>query len=238
MRRTSAAREGMTLIEIMVVVVIIALAASGIGYSVGALARTSLRSGATRVAAAVRFSYNRAVTHGETVRIAFEVPANTFSIESAHGSVTLAQPRDDSQHGGGEDDDARAGSVDPWAAARARLETPDAPTLGASPFSALTSSSGKVIARYKDVELGRHIHIVKLIVPHEPTPRDQGKGAIHFFPSGYTEHAIIQLSDGTDGVFTVEVKPLTGRCVIHEGAYEPDEFLDNPEDPGVSEVDE
>ena len=79
---------------------------------------------------------------------------------------------------------------------------------------------------------------MKLTVPHEPPPRDQGRGAVHFFPNGYTEHAVLQLSDGTGGTYTVEVRPLTGRCVIHEGEYEPDEFLDDPEDPDVSEVDD
>lgn len=228
----------MTLIEILVVIVIVAFAASGLGYSIGALARTTLRSGATRVAAAVRFAYNRAVTHGETVRIVFDLPANTFSIESAHGSVTLTRGDDDRVHGTDDEGAGNAGSVDPWAAARARIENPDKPSFGASPFGPLTSSSGGTLARYSNVNLGRHIHIVKLIVPHEPTPRDQGQVAIHFFPSGYTEHAILQLSDGSDGMFTVEVRPLTGKCIIHEGEYEPDEFLDDPDDPDVSEVDD
>jgi len=80
------------------------------------------------------------------------------------------------------------------------------------------------------------VHVVRLIVPHEPEPKESGKGAVHFFPSGYTEHAVIHLSDGADGIYSVEVSPLTGRCTIRAEAYEPEAMLDNPEDPGVSEL--
>lgn len=231
------AREGMTLIEIMIVVVIVAFAAAGMGYSVGALARTNLKASATRVAAAARFAYARAVTQGRTVRLAFELPAATFSIQEAEGPVVLSRPDADTPHG--VDEEETGGAVDPWAAARERVEHPDGPALGASPFSAISGSSGKPIKRYQKIELGRHVHIVKLTVPHEPEPREQGLGAVHFFPTGYGEHAVLQLSDGTDdGIYSVEIKPLTGRCIIHKGAYEPDEFLDDPDDPGFSEVDE
>ncbi len=47
----------------------------------------------------------------------------------------------------------------------------------------------------------------------------------------------IQLSDGREGVFSVEVHPLTGRCTIHAGEYEPRELIDDPEQPDFSEVD-
>ena len=225
----------MTLIEIMMVIVIIAFAAAGVGYSVGALARTDLKASATRVASAVRYAYSRAVTHGYPVRISFQMPANSFSIEEARGPISLALGSED-VHGAEAED--TGGAIDPWAAAKARLETPDKPTLGASPFRPIAGDSGKAIKRYAKIELGRRVHIIRLIVPHEPRPKEQGLGAVHFFPTGYGEHAVIHLSDGTDeGIYSVEVKPLTGRCTIRQGAYEPDDLLDDPGDPGVSEVD-
>jgi len=69
----------------------------------------------------------------------------------------------------------------------------------------------------------------KAFTPHEPTPREDGKAFIYFFPGGTTEHAIIQLSDGAEEeelVYTVEVHPLNGRAVVHRFEYEPEYELD------------
>ena len=85
------------------------------------------------------------------------------------------------------------------------------------------------MTRYAKVELGRRVQIVKLIVAHEPVPLESGHGAVHFFPSGMTEHAVIQLSDGSDTVFSVELHPLTGRAHVYAEAYEPKQLLDDPE---------
>ena len=54
----------MTLIEIVVVIVIIAVTASGLSFSFNALAKTNLKGGAGKIAAAARFAYNRAVMIG------------------------------------------------------------------------------------------------------------------------------------------------------------------------------
>lgn len=229
----------MTLIEIMVVIVIMAIAAAGIGFSINAIARTSLRSGAVKFAAAVRYAYNRAVSHGTTVRIVFDLPGKSFSIQEAHGRITLTRADGFRRvHGVSEADLDQGGAVDPWAIARERLEKPLEPVIGGSPFEPLKSVSGEPIRRFAKVELGRHVQIVRLIVPHEPEPKTERQGAIHFFPTGYTEHAVVEFSDGGEGVYSVEVQPLTGRCKVRAEAYEPDELMDDPDDPGASEVDE
>jgi prepilin-type N-terminal cleavage/methylation domain-containing protein len=223
-------QEGMTLIEMIVVVVILAFAASGLSFSLGALTRTQLKSGAAKLASAVSYAYNRAVVQGTTVRIVFELPGNSFSIEEAHGPVALSRVDDERRKNtlekGGE-----VVAVDAWAAARNRISEALRPSFGASPFHAIASDDGKTIARYQKVSLGRRVQLVKLTVPHEPAPLEQGKGAIHFFPAGMTEHAVLQLSDGGDGVYSVEVRPLTGRCRIYAEAYEPKQMLDDPEAP-------
>src|SRR5262249_21378318 len=157
----------MTLIELIVVVVILAFAASGLSFSLGAITRTQLKSSATKLAAAARFAYNRAIIRGTTVRIAFDLPGTSFSIQEANGRVTLARVNDDRRKNTLEQSGQDVVAVDPWAAARNRISEALRPTFGASPFHALSSDNGKAITRYQKVSLGRRVQLVKLIVPHE-----------------------------------------------------------------------
>lgn len=220
----------MTLIEIIMVTVILALALSGVSFSLGALTRTNLKGGAGKLGAAVRYAYNRAITQGTTVRVHFNVPGSSFSIEEAHSGVMVMRARDKKNKKSLGEDGKPPAAVDPWAAAQARISQPDKPSLGASPFSALTTSDGEVLKRYQNVSIGRGVQIIKLIVGHEPEPVTSGEGSVHFFPGGRTERAVIQLGDGRGGVYSVEVHPLTGRVKVHAEPYEPKALLREIED--------
>ncbi len=224
------------MIEILVVAVIIGIGASGLSFSLGALTKANLRGGAGRFAAAARYAYNRAIIKGTTVRLVFDVPGATFSIEEGSGRVTLARVDDERRKEGAEDGEEIV-AADPWAAAQSRIDQALKPNLGASPFAPLSSGDGKTMERYTNIVLGRRVQIVRLIVPHHPAPLEQGKGAIHFFPGGMTEHAVVHFSDGGDSVYSVELHPLTGRSKIRAEAYEPRDFLGDPEHPDTSEVD-
>jgi general secretion pathway protein H len=219
----------MTLLEIIMVTVILALAVSGVSFSVGALTRTNLKGGAGKLGAAMRYAYNRAITHGTLVRVHFSIPGATFSVEEAHSGVMVTRAKDRTDKKNLDEKGKPVDSVDPWEAAQARINHPDKPTVGASPFSALATEDGQVLKRYQNVSLGRGVQIIKLLVPHEPEPVTKGEGSVHFFPGGHTERAVIQLGDGRDGVYSVEVHPLTGRVKIHAEAYEPKSLLDEIE---------
>jgi general secretion pathway protein H len=187
-----------------------------------------------RVGAASRYGYNRSISRGTTVRLVFDLDADTMGFEEAHGRITLARAsselRDRILEDGDEDEDVSG--VDPWEAARARLESTLRPSFGASPFQPIEG------ARYQTRPLGDGVTIERLIVPHEPEPRERGRGSIYFFPGGQTEHAVVWLSDGGDRVFSVEIHPLTARVRVYDHAFEPDELLDEGAEEQVSEVDE
>jgi general secretion pathway protein H len=202
----------------MVVIVIAALAATAASIGLGALTRAQLRSGAMKVAAAARFAYNRAVAQGTTVRVTFDMDEGTMVFEEAHGRITLARTEDPTRERLLDDGNDEA-AVDPWTAARARLEEGFEPSFGASPFAPISGY------RYRAQTLARGVVVTRMYLPHEPEPREEGRGSVHFFPSGETEHAILHLSDGWDRVFSVELHPLTGRARIRDFAYEPEEPL-------------
>lgn len=224
----------MTLIEMMIVVCIVALAATGVSYSLGALTRTHLRSACLRTAAASRFAFNRAIAEGSTVRLAFDLDGSRLTFEEASGSITLARNddsrREEIEHDA-EDETADSAAVDPWEAARARLDDTLRPSFGASPFSTIEGS------RYEPRELASGVRVVRLLTPHEAEPRTDGTGHIYFFPNGQTEHAVVWVADGDDRVFSVEIHPLTGRARVRDFAWEPEELMVEGDD-DASEVTE
>ncbi|MEM9067413.1 MAG: prepilin-type N-terminal cleavage/methylation domain-containing protein [Myxococcota bacterium] len=246
-RRGSRKRtEGMTLIEILIVVALLALMATGIGLGFSALHRTKLRSSALDIVGAARFAYHRAVTRGKTVRIVFDLDAHTIAVEEAHGRITLNASEDREL-----DEDEDNAAVDPWEAARARLDDAYGANLGRAAFEPVKGSNGSPIRRYtphqlpitesRDVgdelsegaeaaaALGQRasVRIARLITPHEMDPREQGRGYIYFFPGGRSEHATVQITDSNgESVYSVEIHPLTGQGRVHNYAYEPEELTD------------
>jgi general secretion pathway protein H len=245
--------RGFTLLEVLVVIVIIGISLSMVGVGAGTLMRSELKSSCNKIISAARYAYNRAVIHGTTVRVSFQLPGETFSMEEAHGQITLARPDDELRFESAEEEGGEhAADVDPWAAAKSRLQDTFKVTLGASAFAPIgggaASGEGEGEdegagqgrgsgSRFANMQLGRGIRIVKLIVPHEPVPRESGTGAVYFFPNGQTEHAVIQMAQRDGRIYSVEIHPLTGRGRVHTEPYEPELLLGDPEDREHSEVD-
>jgi prepilin-type N-terminal cleavage/methylation domain-containing protein len=218
-RLPSRTNRGFTLIEVILVVAIIAVVVTGATFGLGAISRTRLRSSAFRVMSAARFAYNRSLTQGTTTRLRFDLEKNTMAIEETYTPVTLATNEQL------ESDEGQA--VDPWDLARTRLQEPLSPVTPTSPFQPISNQSGKVLDRYSTKPVGDDISVHALITPHESDTRTDGEGSVYFFPGGVTEHAVIQLSDSSDTVYSVEIHPLTGNARIHNFAYEPLNELDD-----------
>lgn len=211
--------RGFTLIEVIVVIAIVAVVVTGATFGLGAITRTRLRSSAFKVMSAARFAYNRSLTQGTTTRLRFDLDKDTMAIEETLTPVTLATTEQL------EDEDGQA--VDPWDLARARLEQPLTPVKPTSPFQPIANQNGKVIERYTAKPVGDAVSVHALITPHETETRTDGEGSVYFFPGGLTEHAVIQLSDASDTVYSIEIHPLTGNARIHNFAYEPLDELDD-----------
>lgn len=212
-------QSGFTLIEVILVVAIIAVVVTGATFGLGAITRTRLRSSSFKVMSAAKFAYNRAITQGTTTRLQFDFDKNTMAVEETETPVTLATDEQlESEEGG---------AIDPWDLARSRIETPLNPPEPRSPFQPISNATGKSLKRYTAQPVGDGISIHALITPHEREKRTDGQGAVYFFPGGLTEQAVIQLSDSSETVYSVEIHPLTGNVKIHNFAYEPIDELDD-----------
>jgi len=221
-RASTKKNRGFTLIEVILVVTIIAVVVTGATFGLGAVTRTRLRSASFRVMSAARFAYNRAITQGTTTRLHFDFEKDTMAVEESDAPVTLATDEQLESDAGG--------AINPWDLARARLEKPLEPPELRSPFQPITNANGVVLKRYVAQPVGDGISVHALITPHELEKRVEGEGSVYFFPGGVTERAVIQLSDSSDTVYSIEIHPLTGNARIHNFAYEPLDDLDDEGD--------
>ena len=204
-----------TLIEVMLVIAVIGLVMMGATTGLGALTRSNLRAASMKVVSASRFAYNRAVTQGNTTRVHFDFERNTMSVQESTGGVLLDR-----------DEEAELDAVDPWAQAKARLETPNDPIQAPSRFGPI-KKEGVQLKKFDPQPIGDGIKVVKIITPRAERTETDLEGAIHFFPGGMTEHTVVHLSDRSEHVFAIEIHPLTGHAEIHNYAYEPEEVLDD-----------
>lgn len=218
----------MTLIEVMLVVAIGAILVTGGAMGLGALTRSNLRASSMTIAAAARFGYHHAVSQGVTVRIALDFDNNTLALEEAHGQILLSNPnaREYDEDAARNDDGAR----DPWLTAQGRLDDSMSANLGRSSFSVISETQvedGEIRREAIDRFYPRAFEgamLYELITPHEREPRRSGKGYIYFFPNGYAEHSVVQLTDGDDLIYSVEIEALTGRATVHPFPFGEDDM--------------
>ncbi|MEM9191094.1 MAG: prepilin-type N-terminal cleavage/methylation domain-containing protein [Myxococcota bacterium] len=230
-RRPRPRVAGVTLIELMVVVVLIAVASVAAIVAFGSLTKRQLRSSSLTVVAASRFAFGRATTTGNTVRIVLDLESNTMALEETEGTVSLSSANDERRQESDEEDTA---AVDPWSAAQSRIEDTFEPTFGATSFETVRGRDNVALDKYKPTRLG--VDIVRVYVPHEPEPVEEGVAAIYFFPSGIAEDAVVHLSDGRDTVYAVRIHPLTGRAEVFNHAFEPDELTEDHFDEEASDL--
>jgi hypothetical protein len=48
---------------------------------------------------------------------------------------------------------------------------------------------------------------------------------VNFFPLGYTEKAVIELSDGEGDTYAVVVHAFTGKIEIRQGRFDAEDFM-------------
>lgn len=80
--------------------------------------------------------------------------------------------------------------------------------------------------RGKPRELAGESGFLRVFSPHEPNAREEGRAYIYFFPKGIAEHAFVQLTDGDERVYTIEIHPLSGKAVLINEEVEPEEDLE------------
>ncbi|MDX2051248.1 MAG: prepilin-type N-terminal cleavage/methylation domain-containing protein [Polyangiaceae bacterium] len=222
--RSRSSERGITLVELLIVISIIALLTGSVMFGSGMLGGSRLRGAAMLVLSASRLAQSRASTIGRPVRLVLDLDHSRIDMQEAVSrQVTRIRGPEDFP-------DEQLGS-ELEGAAQKEAERVTKGDEGKAPVSRFTPSpqfasdlgdeqkgSGKL--------LGKGIVFRQVQVARDPDPRTRGKVAIYFWPGGETERASIQLKqEHSDAGITVHLSALTGRAKLEPG------FQDLPEAP-------
>jgi general secretion pathway protein H len=249
-RGAAGLSPGITLLEILLALALVALILSGAALGISAISSSNLRHSAGRVGAVVSSLSHNAVIKGRPMRLAFDLGSQGFRAEvmaedDDRAPAYLAAGKRQS----GEEPAPEEEAEEPE---EAEAKAPAVPGLTLGITDMLKPPAyGRPKPRWEPVEgaklepLPSGIKFAALYTPQQAEPFTEGVGYIYFWPSGQTEHALIYLSfadapeDDPDQFFSVLVDPMTGRAKVIPGRYElPSDLRDFDQPEEVEEEDE
>jgi general secretion pathway protein H len=214
--RARRPRRGLTLIEIVIAIALIALLSGSLLFGKNMLVGSRMKATATLIVSSVRFGLTRANATGRPTRLVIDFEKKQLSIEEASSSLMLREKGKDPSGGA-----APASSAE----AKARAESErilEGPRAARPAFSKLSGVSGAVEELSAGRPLGDGVEIVQVRTEHDEEPLREGRAYIYFWPGGTTERAVIQLKKAGDKetALSVVLSPLTGRARIEKGAVD------------------
>ena len=215
-RANKRRQRGLTLIEVVIAVALIALLSGSLLFGRNMLVGSRMKSAATLIVSGVRFGLTRANATGRPARLVLDFDKKLVSIEEASSSLMLREKSKDPSAGA-----TPASSAE--AAARAEAERiVEGPRAPRATFSKLSGVSGAIEDLSVGRPLGEGVELVRVRTEHDEEEVREGRAYIYFWPGGTTERAIVQLKKAGDkeAALTVVLSPLTGRAKIEKGAVD------------------
>lgn len=221
--RPRRSTRGVTLVEVLIVVALIAILAGGAIFGSGMLRSSRLRAASTLIASAVRLGLARANNSGHATRLVLDLEHDRVLLEEASGSRMLREK--DAPAAGAE------AATQAEQAAKAEsdriLEGPHAPRAAFKPVAQFSETP-------EGRELGSGVDLYLVHTEHDEDAVTSGVAYLYFWPGGATERGHIQLKRvASDQALTVIVSALTGRTKIEKGLVDfPEARSDREEDQG------
>jgi general secretion pathway protein H len=219
-RLSDKRQRGLTLLEVMLVVALIAILTAGVLSGTGVIGGARLRTAATLVLTGIRVGITHANTTGLPARLVFDLDENWVMLEETSGRMLRRVNEDAEDPSAGA---APATDIEREAVADAAriLEGPHEPPPQFTPvrsFGLDEDDAGK------GRPLGEGVSLVSVHTEHDATVREEGRAYLYFWPGGGTERAVIQLKRaGQEDGLSIVVNALTGRAEIVRGPVEFDE---------------
>ena len=245
---TSRRARGLTLIEIMIVIGVLALMAGMVVIGFGAGRNAEVSRATNQTANLVRYGYDKARVTGDYYRLLINLDENTLTLQAGDDKMYLpATDRDgkivevdQDELEEREERDKRAedsynrsvqsevyaegseDSIDPYAATARKVPRRRPPLFD-------SFEDENALSDLKEpIKLPEGIKISYVRTADDVEAIREGEASLFFFPRGRTQEAHIQIEDEeVEARYTIKVQPLTGRVTIVDGH----EDLVLPEDP-------
>jgi general secretion pathway protein H len=206
-----------TLLEILVVMLLLALIMGGVVTGGGQLASVRIKHTATMIAGAVRVGFLRATATAKSQRLVFDLDQQTIWLEESDLPM-LVQSKDSSPSGGAEASTEIEKKAMEESDRILKGPHPPRPLFHAiKPQLGFSDGTGAKGPR----PLDRGITFREVQALHDDAPRVSGRAYLYFWSGGQTELANIQLrighSTAAGDTLTLVVAPLTGKVTVKNG---------------------
>ena len=250
--RSISTKAGLTVLEIMIVLAVIGML-SYLAYSgFRVLSSAALVEDTNDLAGVMRRTQALALETGEPVRVVFDLDKQTYWVEACVGSPTMTRGKEeqkvDPETAQRELEKARD-RLSTLPAGALKAETPEQEASLAAALAGqqvggkvcypldqlpqqLQETMGKVFSGdalgrelRRHVQTGRGVKIKEIWVQHLEDSVTSGQVSVSFFPLGWAEKAIVEISDGSS-THSILLFGLTGRVEIRDGAMaSPDDHM-------------
>ena len=219
--------SGLTLIEIMVAIFLVAVFMAVAVPAFKAATDADLRRTAMRISGASRAAYGEAAVKNVTLRLAYDLDAGAYWIEAYPGTFQIsARERDlddvrDEEKRRAEDEERERELAERYG--KGGEESTMAPTQKFVPVQ---------FGFVEPERLPEGLRITGVRTPQFKQVVRDGKAYTHFFPNGWAERTLVYLEDDGGSKMTLETEPLSGRVIVHDGELdyrEADEARDRQE---------
>jgi general secretion pathway protein H len=216
-------------VEAAITIAILALAVGVVLTNWGSAA-ADLRRVAGQLSGTVKAAYDEAALTGKTVRIAFSFDKPVIQVEGTEALLSFDEDLKPLARGAALAQEPVGGGglagLMMGAAAAAPAEKNGDKKEDEEPPSALTALLGlsKQIDSEEqapaftslghDLPLGQSVKLLDVWIQGMSEPAKEGVSYLYFFPNGFTQDAIINLTDDDGAVFAVRVAALTGQTTV------------------------
>ncbi len=215
--RARARSGGLTLVELMVVMVLIALVLGAMVFGSGSLSGAKLKKTTSGLTGIIKVAYTRATATSRSQRIVMDLDNQTMWLEESD-SPMLVQTKDLAGTGGA----SAVTQAESAALAEGRLSI-RGPAIARPSFRPVsTMGIGEADGQPKGPQhLPDPITFRQVQTSHDDEPKTTGRAYLYFWPGGLTERASIELrvrkSLDDAETQTLLVQPLTGKVKVKNG---------------------
>jgi type II secretory pathway pseudopilin PulG len=224
-------RTGMTVLELMIVLAIIAGAAVLVRSGFRLITKADLVENSSELAAILKRTDQLATEHAEMHRIVFDLDKQSYVVEVCQGAAGLVRneavrPDEETKKRALEQGKLKLQGLptdvttqtDPEENVRHALAVAGQHISDRTCRPATDSISGDATGKgwARALRANKGIKFKDIYIQHRDDPVTKGQVALYFWPDGSSEKAVIELTDG-DETFSVLIYGLSGRVELKDG---------------------